>query len=67
MPIAKLNNRDAGRDLAELLTRDRVKLIDASKSSDPDLEQLLAVVRKAKGVKKRSNSSLLVKASKYLS
>jgi hypothetical protein len=67
MAMAKLNSRTAGRDLAELLTRDRVKAIDASKSQDPDLEQLRAVVRKAKAVKKGASSPLLKRASKYLS
>lgn len=67
MAIAKTNSRAAGRELSELLTRDRIKRIDASKSTDPDLEQLRAVVRKAKLIGKRSNSALLEKASKYLS
>lgn len=67
MPIAKQNSRDAGRELARLLTKERVKSIDSSKSADPDLEQLRAVVRKAKSVKKQPGSALLEKASKYLS
>jgi hypothetical protein len=59
------DTRAAVRDLAELMTRDRVKRIDVSQSSDPDLEALRKVVRGAKAVKKKS--PLLEKASKYLS
>jgi len=60
-------SKDAGRDLAQLLTRDRVKRIVDSKSQDPDLEQLRAVVRRAKAVRRAPKASLLVQASKYLS
>jgi hypothetical protein len=64
MPKA-IDTRNAVRDLAELMTRDRVKRIDDSTSADPDLEELRAVVRRAKAVKKKA--PLLEKASKYLS
>lgn len=67
MAGSKLDRRDAGRELARLLTKERVKRIDDSKSLDPDLEKLRAVVRKAKTTKSQPGSALLEKASKFLS
>lgn len=63
---------DQGRALTDILVRKRSKSIDATKRTDPDLNDLLDVVRaNQRSIEKRINKikpkkDVLERASKYL-